>query len=170
MTNKKKWALKIANSHINPYEAYTAFELVLLPALVYPIGAIPITEEQCQYILGPALKALLPKLGFSATMARDLVHSPSRYGGPGLINLYTLAGTARINMFVGHLRKGVSTADILKISLGCCQQELGIGNNFLMKSYSKYGWILQHSWLKELWVFLDKIGGTIEIMNDWTQE
>ena len=141
-----------------------------MPALVYPIGAIPITEEQCQHILGPALQALLPKLGFSTTLARDLVHAPSRYGGPGLSNLYTYAGNARINMFIGHLRKGDATADILKISLGCCQQELGIGNNFLTKRYHKYGWLLQNCWLKELWVFLDKIGESLEIMNDWVQE
>lgn len=166
----KKWALKINNSHLSPHDAYTVFELVLMPALVYPIGAIPITEEQCQHILGPALQALLPKLGFSATLARDLVHAPSRYGGPGLSNLYTYAGNARINMFIGHLRKGDATADILKISLGCCQQELGIGNNFLTKRYHKYGWLLQNCWLKELWVFLDKIGGSLEIMNDWVQE
>lgn len=166
----KKWALKINNSHLNPLEAYTAFELVIIPALVYPLGAIPITEEQYQHILGPALKALLPNLGFSATLARDLVHSPSRYGGPGLSNLYTYAGNARVNMFIGHLRKGDATADILKISLGCCQQELGIGNNFLMRMYPKYEWLLQNCWLKQLWVFLDKIGGEIEIMNDWVQE
>ena len=166
----KKWALKINNSHLSPHEAFTAFELVLMPALVYPIGAIPITEEQCKHILGPALQALLPKLGFNSTLARDLVHAPSRYGGPGLSNLYTYAGNARINMFIGHLRKQDATADILKISLGCCQQELGIGNNFLMKRFSKYGWLLQQCWLKELWIFLDKIGGAIEIMNDWVQE
>ena len=81
-------------------------------------------------------------------MARELTHSPTRYGGPALSNLYTKACIARVNMFVGHLRKSDATADIIKISLGCSQQELGIGDNFLMKTYAKYGWALQHCWIR----------------------
>ena len=100
----------------------------------------------------------------------NLVHSPTRYGGPVISNLYTKACTARISMFIGHLRKADATTDIIKISLGCCQQELGIGDNFLTQSYSKYGWTLQNCWIKEMWVFLDKIEGNIRVLNDWIQE
>ena len=98
----------------------------LIPALVYPLGAIPVSEEDCNKIMGPALKALLPKLGLSSTLARDVVHAGPRHGGIDITNLYTAAGTMRAKMFVGHWRKQYETAKILKISLGCCQQELGI--------------------------------------------
>ena len=120
--------------------------------------------------MGPALKALLPKLGLGATTARELVHAVQRYGGPDITNIYTAAGTMRIKMFIGHWRKNDATSDILRISLGCCQQEVGIGSALLSQDYRKYGWILQDCWIKMLWSFLDDINGTIVIEDDWQQK
>ena len=71
--------------------------------------------------------ALLPIIGFSSTLARELVHACPRYGALDITHIYTYAGTSRIKMFLGHWRRNDETSKILKISLGCCQQELGIG-------------------------------------------
>ena len=166
----KQWGLKITFSHLNEQEVWVAYHQVLIPALIYPLGAIPVDEEQCRKIMGPALKAMLPKIGMGATTARDLVHAVPRHGGPDIADIYTHAGTMRIKMFIGHWRKDDATAEILKISMGCCQQEVGIGPNLLEKDYRKYGWILQHCWIKVLWKFLDDINGTILIDNDWNQQ
>ena len=166
----KQWGLRITFSHLNAHEAWVAYHQILIPALVYPLGAIPVNEEDCQRIMGPALKALLPKLGLPATLARDLVHAVPRHGGTDITNVYTAAGTMRVKMFVGHWRKDDETAKILKISLGCCQQELGIGPGILKEDFRRYGWILQPSWIKELWRFLDSINGTIRITDDWNQQ
>ena len=75
----------------------------------------------------------------------------------------------RAKSFVGHWRKQDETAKILKISLGCCQQELGIGHGILQEDFRKYGWILQQCWIKELWRFLDEINGSITITDEWEQ-
>ena len=97
----KKWGLKIIFSHLNEHEAWVAYHQVLIPALAYPLGAIPVTEDQCNKIMGPALKALLPKLGLGSTTARELVHAVPRHGGPDITNIYTTTGTTRI-IFLGH--------------------------------------------------------------------
>jgi len=120
--------------------------------------------------MGPALAALLPKLHLASTLARDLVHGPTRYAAPDITNLYTYAGTSRIKMFLGHMRKEDETSKLLKIALGCCQQELGIGDNILQENFEKHGWLLQHCWIKELWRFVHSINGSIEINDDWIQE
>ena len=162
--------MKITSSHLNVYEAFIAYQQILIPALVYPLGAIPVREDDCSKILGPALKALLPKLGLEATLSRDIVHAVPRYGGPDIMHIYTQAGILRVKMFLGHWRKGDETAKILRISLGCCQQEVGIGHGLLTKDFNTYGWILQHCWLKELWRFLSEINGIIQIEDEWVQE
>ena len=140
---------------------------MLIPALAYPLGSIPVPEDDCNKIMGPALKALLPKPGLSSTLAREVVHAGSQHGGIDITNLYTAAGTMRVKMFVGHWRKQDETAKILKISLGCCQQELRIGYGILQKDFRKYGWILQQCWIKELWRFLDNVNGSITIIDEW---
>ena len=162
--------MKITSSHLNVYEAFIAYQQILIPALVYPLGGIPVREDDCSKILGPALKALLPKLGLEAPLSRDIVHAVPRYGGPDIMHIYTQAGILRVKMFLGHWRKGDETAKILRISLGCCQKEVGIGHGLLTTGFNTYGWILQHCWLKELWRFLSEINGIIQIEDEWVQE
>ena len=169
-TIAKNWSIKVKRSHLNRHEAYVAYHQVLVPALTYALGAIPVSEEDCTYIMGPALAALLPKMNLPSTLARELVHGPIRFGGLEITNIYTAACTNRIKMFIGHLRKKDTTGDILQISLGCCQQEVGIGPNLLQQNFTKYGWILQHCWIRELWRSLHKVNGEIEIEDDWDQQ
>ena len=164
-----EWRLRLTFSHLNAHEAWVTYHQVLIPSLIYPLGAIPVGEADCIKIMGPALKALLPKLEMSATTARDLVHGPIRFGTPDITNIYTEAGGARIKMFIGHWRKDDETANILRISMGCCQQEVGLGQGPLEQDFRKYGWILQPCWVKELWRFLDDINGKIVIDDDWVQ-
>ena len=166
----KAWAVKITSSRLNVYEAFETYQQILIPALIYPLGAIPVREDDCRKMLGPALKALLPKLGLEATLSRNIVHTVPRYGGPDIMHIYTQAGIMKIKIFLCHWRKGDETAKILRISLGCCQQEIGIGHGVLQKSFEKYSWILQDCWVKELWKFLSEINGTIQIEDDWIQE
>ena len=166
----KEWGLRLTFSHLNAHEAWVAYHQILIPSLIYPLGAIPVKEEDCIKIMGPALKALLPKLRLSPTTARDLIHGPARYGAPDISHIYTEAGGARIKMFIGHWRKDDETANMLRISMGCCQQEVGIGPRLLEQDFRKYGWILQPCWVKELWRFLDDVNGKIIIEDDWVQE
>ena len=43
-------------------------------------------------------------------------------------------------------------------------------DNLLNNDFEDYGWLLQNCWIKELWRFLWKIQGSIEIIDDWKQE
>ena len=84
----KGWAIKISTSQLNSHEVHTtAYYQILIPAPVFPLGIIPVSEEDCIRIMGPALKALLKKVGLGANMTRDLVHAPLRYGGPSIAHI-----------------------------------------------------------------------------------
>ena len=45
---EKEWGLQITFSHLNAQEAWVAYHQVLLPSLIYPLGAIPVSEADCQ--------------------------------------------------------------------------------------------------------------------------
>ena len=75
---------------------------MLIPALIYPLGAIPVNEDDCNKVMGAALKALLPKLGLSSTLSRDLVHAVPRHDGPDITHVYTAVGIMRTKIFIGH--------------------------------------------------------------------
>ena len=48
----KKWGLRITFSHLNAHEAWIAYHQVLIPSLIYPMGAIPVNEDDCNKIIG----------------------------------------------------------------------------------------------------------------------
>ena len=46
----RNWAIKVKRSHLNRHGAYLAYHQVLVPALIYAIGAIPVTEDDCSWV------------------------------------------------------------------------------------------------------------------------
>ena len=109
-------------SCLTPHEAIVAYTQVLFPALLYPLAMIALSEADCDYIVQPAIVALLGKINLPTITARLLLYGHPRLGGLGLPNLYVHSNILKIMMFLGHLQKEDSTATILTISLGTAQQ------------------------------------------------
>ena len=68
-----------------------SYHNILITALTYPLGEIQVGTDDFVKIMGSALKAMLPKLGLSSTLARELVHGPARYGAPEILHIGTIA-------------------------------------------------------------------------------
>lgn len=111
---------------------------------------------------------VLQKCGIISTIARDIIHGPPRYGGLNLTKLYTDNGCQKIRLLLGHIRKGDKTSDIIKVALGCAQQEIGISTPILTEPYTTYAPISTPSWIQHIWKFLELVGGTIEYPSAWT--
>ena len=166
----KKWAHNITKSYLSPHEALTAYVQVLFPALVYPVAVMPLTEAECDKIVQPAIKALLSRINMPLTTARTLLYGPSRYGGLELPNLYVHGNTLKIMILMGHLQKCDATEPILRISLGNIQQQVGISRYVLEENFSKYSFLVEHSWFKHVWKFLHEFGGSLSIPDAWTPQ
>ena len=137
------WATKVGKSYLTPHEALTAFTQVLFPALVYPVAVIALTEDECEDIIRPALRALLKKLHLSINTSRLILYGPARYGGFGIPNLYLQGYYLKIMMIIGHIQKQDTTATILDISLGTFQQQLGITTPIFEADFHKYSNLLE---------------------------
>ena len=164
----KKWGNRVSSSYLNRYDAITSFKCGLLPALQYPLGVSLLSEKQCDSLLVPAITPLLHKLGIISTVNREIVHGPYEHGGLQVPNLFTIQGIHKIKMFLGHMRKQDTSGKLLTIALGTVQQEVGISDPILTKSFSAYSFLVSHSWIKKLWRFLSTIEGSIKISDVWT--
>lgn len=153
-TKAETWSKAVKNKSLYQYEALLAYKHALMPVLQYPLGASLFKESQCEHIQSPTLTTVLQKYGIVSTIARDIVHGPARYGGLNLTNLFTDAGCQKIRLLLGHIQKGDNTGDIIKVALGCAQQEIGISTPIFTEPYSNYKPISTPSWIQYIWEFL----------------
>ena len=66
-----------------------------METLEYPLVARLLTEVLCESIQSPVLTTVLQKSGIVSTIARDIVHVPSKYYGLNFPNLFTESGIQR---------------------------------------------------------------------------
>ena len=163
----QKWANKIAQSYLSPHEALVAYVQVLFPALVYPVAVMPLSLKDCDDIVRPAIKTLLEKMKLPANTNRSLLYGPARYGGMELPNLYVYGNVLKLMMFIGHFQKQDTTMPILRVALGCMQQQTGMSRPVLETDYNKYQFLAEDCWIKHVWKFLSEINGRIKIENQW---
>ena len=107
--------------------------------LEYPLGASLLTKSQCDIAQSPALTTSLKKFDIVSTISRDIIFGPAKYCGLNFSNLYMESGIQKIKLLLGHIRKNDKTGSILKVALGCAQQEIGIAQPLLEAPYSQYG-------------------------------
>ena len=162
-----QWASRVKVQHLNGQETFMAFTQGIMKSLEFPTGASYLTEDQCTKIQSPALIAFLQRNGIASTMSRNLVFASHRYGCLGIKNLYTDMGIQKITMLLGHMRKGDKTGTILRVALGCLQQEVGLNTPVLESSYATYACLTTHSWMRQLWKFISELGGSIRAVSMW---
>ena len=95
------------------------------------------------------------------------MHGPYKYGGLNFPNLYLESGIQKLRLLLGHIRKQDKTGEILRVALGCAQQEVGISTPILEADFTRYGRTCSTSWIHHLWSFLSTVDGTIKYPSSW---
>ena len=167
-TKARHWGQKIKTSYLNRYDATMSLRQGILKSLEYPLGVSLLSAQQCYDILVPVLTPYLNKISVNSKTPRTIVHGPIEHAGFQIPDLYTSQGMQKIQLLLGHMRKQDTTGEILNIAMAIAQQEVGITIPILVASYKKYNFLLSHSWIKCMWLFLYQIEATIVVPDVWT--
>ena len=167
LSKSRMWSIKMKSTYLNKYDVSLSFRQGLVPGIEYPVGVSLLSKSDCDEIMRPSIPELLHKLGFTSTLARDIIYGPFQYGGLGIPNLYVSQGIQKIQLCLGHLRKSDQTGNIIEIAIGVLQQEVGISVPVLESSYNDFEFTASHSWAKCLWQFLSYSESSIRIDNIW---
>jgi len=163
------WGRRLQKGYLNKYDVDMGYKSALLPKLEYPLGVTTITEKDCNDIIKTVNPHFLNKLGIVGTMNRSIMYGPFKYGGLNYSSLYTTAGIKKIQMFIGHQRRGDQTAKLQKIALNCAQQWVGLADPILTVEYERCGFLSEEpSWIHDLWKFLGSIQGKSMCKQVWT--
>lgn len=109
----EKWRDYIMTGHLDCTEAWLALESTILKTIQYPMLALTLTEEECNYIMAPVLQVALPKTAISQNFLRKTLYAPVEEGGLGKQNLYTYQGTSQISLLHDHLALNTMTGELL---------------------------------------------------------
>ena len=78
-----------------------------------------------------------------------------------LEDLYLSQGLMQIEKFVQHIGANSITGKLIRVSLELCQLEVGIGQNIFSLHYSDHHFLVEDSWIKNIWKFTSEYSITI---------
>jgi hypothetical protein len=110
--------------------------------LGYGVPATTLTKEEYEDIQRPVVNDILPKMGILRSAPRKVVFGTKQYGGLGLTHLAALQGNGRLQYFLGHLRCGDTTCEIMQMLLESTQLECGCRGKPLKQDYKHYEYLL----------------------------
>ena len=73
------------------------------------------------------------------------------------------ANTHRWVMLMDHFKRNDATKILLAVSLGYSQLAVGSGTQILSLDYKSHQRMVQETWIKQLWGFIDACGAKMHI-------
>ena len=88
-------------------------------ALEYPLVALTLTEEDCDYTMAPVLQGGLHKAGICRNIPRSVLYGSLDYQRLGMDHLYITMGLKQIQVLLDNIWKDTITGKLSRILLEC---------------------------------------------------
>jgi hypothetical protein len=146
-----KWADQIRVAYLQKHDAAYALQTSILKTLEYALPALSLTEIQCKAIMGPILKAALPKSGYIRNFPRELIYGPISHLGGGIHNLYSSQIIEQALIVMRHGPHESSTGKLLRGKMETLKLELGLHGKIFDQDFKTVGRLATECWVKHLW-------------------
>ena len=161
-----EWAEKVRTGAIDRKDVWQALTLTIMKKLEYPLLALTLTEDECDYIMSPILQSGLPRAGICRNIPRALLYGRKEHQGLGLNNLHTTMGITQVQVLLDNVWENTVTGDLIRVSMESLKLELGIKGSIFSHDFDMYGHLATNCWVKHLWKFVwahsieinDKVG------------
>ena len=134
----------------------------------YCLPVTQFTEEQCNELMVPFYKAILPKLGFNRHLPKAVRYGPKKFNGKGLVHLAVHQHAKHLEWFVSEIRKESQLGKVLKVQMDKQQMMIGSEKHFLTMASTDIPYS-EPSRIQFLWEENTKRGVTIQLASAWRQ-
>ena len=86
-------------------EATIAYQSRWLSVVGFYTPITCFTRRQCEKLQVPIYQAILPKMGYNRHIPLAIRYKPAKYGGTGLVHVYTEQVIKHLQFLVGTLRQ-----------------------------------------------------------------
>ena len=94
--------------------------------LEYPLLALTLTEDECDYIMSPILQYRLPRAVLCRNITRALLYGRKEHQGLGLNNLHTIMVITQVQVLLDNVWENTVPGDLFRVSIKSLKLELGI--------------------------------------------
>ena len=130
-----KWAEFASKRKINPTYAWIGLKSGIMKGIEWPMASAALSEQQCNRIMQPVLKAGLRAANVQWRLPRALVYGPEQYNGLGLANAYLRMSVAMLKHVLTYYRRNTQEGLILQSNVQAMQLKFGTDDLFLNLDY-----------------------------------
>ena len=120
------WNSRMLGSSLPSELKLLSFKSELVPRLKFPLPTSPLTKEDLDGIIKPALPSIKHSLGLARTTATEIIFFPKQYGGLGTVDLHLEMLAQQSQYFIQHVRNNDSAGKRMRILLSVYQMESGL--------------------------------------------
>ena len=158
----RELALQIAGSTMASDTARLGYFMMVCPKLEYPLAVTQFTQQQCDNITSPVLRASLSKMGYNCNMPKEVIYGPPALFGIGLHDYYIEQGIHQLLAFFGHTRQDSETSKMMQIELQWCQVQAGTRKHLLAEPSDAIDYI-ETCWIMSIRDFLRTYGLRLDL-------
>lgn len=151
-----EWARAAARSSLTRSDIVVGIKTSLYPSITYGLMATTLTEDQCKDVFKPIREGALPKAGYSRKIPATVLHGPTKYGGIGIPDLYTVQGTEHVKALLDYGGQDNPTGDLMDINISGHLLEIGRSGHLFAMKYSEVQHLMTNTWMKETLKFTSK--------------
>jgi ribonuclease HI len=152
-------------SQFNKRQSRRAFNSCYVPALLYSLTAVSLSQQQTDKIQQKATAAYLRKCGYEMHFPRKVVYCPVKLGGLGFNQLYVESCCNKITTLLSHVNDQTSLGTSMEIILNWTQLHSGLSTPIL-ENKMDLGY-LQSNWFTQLREFLLATNSKIIMRAKW---
>ena len=150
------WAEMVRTKHISQHEAWYCLNSTIMNTISYPLTATSMTYAECDSIMKPILKTILPKAKIQRNLPRKLLYGPRKYQGLNLHHPYWTQLIKHLHCLMTHCARDSPTQDLLQENIELVQLHVGSDQPFWTLPFALYGPLAPSGWIKNTWEALDQ--------------
>ena len=158
-----EWKKQMTFSSLSNMLILQAYETILKPKLVYRFSTTSLSFDQCEELVRLIRPLILHAHRAHQTFPKVILEASSLYGGFNMVHFYDIQGYEKLKFMKYHMQLQDSTGVVMLLSLQYTQMMIGVERLFFNLPYNDYAFLTTHTWLTNLWEFVDKNSLSLEI-------
>jgi len=151
-----EWADNLSKAYLHRSEAALALLTTISRTWAYPLPCTSFSYEECEKIMLPVYKVILPKMGVIRSIASIFRYAPKHLNGLGLPHIFVEQGCSQLKTLISHLNTDTKLGKSMCAQLEACSIEIGSTNFLFNLDFAAWSMLLTNCWMKNVWRFTDK--------------
>ena len=152
----KTWAERVNQGYLTRFDAILDLKTTISKTWAYPLSSTTFSFQDAVDIMTPAYQAVLPKMGSNRNLPLVYRYAPISAQGLGLPHIYTMQGTAHIQVILSHIKRSDRIGKLIESEIESLSLEIGTMNNIFTLNYETWSVGCTPTWITSTWQFCSK--------------